>query len=163
TGSRLAWAGAVFFVLSGVLHLLAALTGVLGYVQSGPTGVLTAYGGAAPPAEPGRLLALAGGIGLNYSLDLAGFGVLGIWVAVTIWRGQRMGLWLGAVVLGTADAAFVLALGLPGYVPVADGFVGPLLYLLAVAFSAAGLLRKPVDGAASMARARDARPVAGRS
>lgn len=60
SAGHLARAGAVFFALWAVLHLLAALTGVLGYVQGGATGVLTAYGGAVPPAQPGRLLALAG-------------------------------------------------------------------------------------------------------
>jgi hypothetical protein len=41
-----------------------------------------------------RALALAGGIGLNYSIDLAGFGVLGIWVADLVWRGRAWSRWL---------------------------------------------------------------------
>jgi hypothetical protein len=159
TACRLVRAGAVFFGLWGVLHLLAALTGVLGYVQGGPIGVLSAYGGATAPAQPGHILSLAGGIGLNYSIDLAAFAVLAIWVAVMLWRGQRLGFWLGAVVLGAADAAFVLALVLPGYVPVADSFVGPLLYVLGVAFTAAGLFgSRAIGGVVPMARAGEVHP-----
>lgn len=155
---RLARAGAVIFALWGLLHLVAALTGIVGYAQGGATGVLTTYAGPSAPVQQSRALELAGGIGLNYALDLAAFGLLGIWVAVMIWRGQTLGFWLGAVVLGMADAAFVLALVVPGYVPVADGFVGPFLYLLGVAVTAAGLFGSRVRGAAPMTRTGEVLP-----
>lgn len=86
---------------------------------------------------------------------MAAFGLLGVWVAIMTWRGQRLGFWLGAVVLGAADAAFVLALVVPGYVPVTEGLVGPLLYLLAVAFTAAGLYGNRVRGSAPPAQAAE--------
>lgn len=158
TVGRLARAGAVFFALWGVLHAVVGLTGTLGYQQGGPSGVLTAFGGAVAPTQSNAALALAGHVALDFSMGLAIFGALAIWAAVMIWRGQHLGFWLGAVILGAVDAAFILALVLPGYVTGVDAASGPVLYVLGVVFSAAGLFGRRVHGAAPMARASEVRP-----
>ena len=149
--SRLTRAGAVFFLLWGLVHMVVALAGILGAVRSGATGVLSAATGATLPAQPDHVLGLAGAIALCLSIDLAAFAALGVWVGVMVWRGRQMGFWLGAVILGTADAAFVVALIFPGHVSVANGFLGPLLYVLAVAFSATGLFGRRDRSVALMA------------
>src|SRR5205823_6455174 len=145
-------AGAILFGVWALLHFAVALAGIAGYLQRGPTGVLAVYGGNASGSGPSGLLDLAGAIGLNYSIDLAAFGALGVWIAVLVWRGQRLGLWMGVVILGIADGAFLVALVLPGRVSLADGLVGPVLYVLAVAVSAVAFLGRSPHMAAGPAR-----------
>ena len=80
-------------------------------------------------------------IALDFSIVLLGYGVLAIWAAQLAWRGHALGVWLKTILLGIADAAFVIALMIPGHVPASKGIWGPLLYVLAVMFSGAGFLR----------------------
>ena len=142
TVGRLTRIGAVFFILWGVLHMAVAVTGVVGYLQNGPAGLLSVFGAATVSTPTGGIVGLAAAVGLDLAIDLAAFATLGVWVGVMIWRGQRQQLafWLGAIILGTADLAFVVALVIPGYIGLVNGLSGPVLYVLAVAFTAAGLL-----------------------
>src|SRR5437763_1450027 len=126
---RLRWearAGAISLGVWALLHFAVALAGIAGHLQRRPPRDLAVYGGHPSGSGPGGLLDLAGAIGLNYSIDLAACGALGVWVAVLIWRGQRLGFWMCLVILGIDDGAFLVALVLPGRVSLADGLVGPI-------------------------------------
>jgi hypothetical protein len=83
--------GAAFFALWGVLHASVGLSGVFDAVQSGPTAILTVFGGPDTPDQAGPLTAPASGIALDFSMVLAIIGGLAVWLAVMIWRGQRVG------------------------------------------------------------------------
>jgi hypothetical protein len=136
--NRVAQTGAAIFVLWGVLHLVVGLIGAFAFASSGPAGVFSGFGAAPVAAELTPTLVLAGHIALDFSLVLAGYGVLAIWAAVLIWRGQRLGFWLNTVMLGIADGSFIIALMLPGFISPAAGGLGPVLYVLGVAFTAIG-------------------------
>ena len=45
---------------------------------------------------------------------------------------------------GLAEAAFIFAFLIPGYIKGVEGIIGPLLFVLAVLFSGAGLLVRDV-------------------
>jgi hypothetical protein len=156
---RLTRVGAAFFALWGVLHASVGLSGVFDAVQSGPTAILTVFGGPDTPDQAGPLTALASGIALDFSMVLAIVGGLAVWLAIMIWRGQRMGFWLATIVLGAVDGAFVVAMVLPGYVTWmgVNALVGPALYLLGVGFTAAGLFGGRVHEAAPLPRASQVR------
>lgn len=134
--------GAVFFLAWGLLHIAVGLGGAAAFFTEGPLGALSATDLAIASDEVRLALERAGHIALDFSLILAGYGVLAIWGAVLIWRGQRLGFWLNTVMLGIADAAFVYALMLPGYISVAEGILGPVLYVLGVIFAAMGFPRE---------------------
>ncbi len=71
-------------------------------------------------------VAAAADIALDFSIVLVGYGVFMIWAARLMWRGQVMlGWWLNTVLLGIADAAFVIALMIPGHVPLSEGLWAP--------------------------------------
>ena len=147
--NRLVKSGAIFFVLWGVLHIAVGLGGAMIYLTRGPIGLIAVFGGSAAPAEAHALVRLAAHIALDFLLVLTGYGLLAIWGAVLIWQGRWLGFWLNTILLGIADAAFMVALMIPGETPISEGIWGPIFYVLGVTFTAAGMCRRHAAGAAS--------------
>lgn len=114
--------GAVTYVLWGLLHIQAArLVYMLG--QS---------------LEPGMVQ----GRIYQGAWNLLFFALFGIVVAILLnWKNSRLGYWLNLVVISAADIGFIVAILMPGYVPLIPGGIGPLLWVLALAFSTLGILR----------------------
>lgn len=133
---RLARAGAIAYVLWGIMHVVVGVLPVAGYWGSGPSGVVDALGIAtAPEALTGHVANL---LAAHYA-ELIAFGVLAIWVAITLnWKNRPLGFWINLVILGVVDAAFLLGEVVPGYAPLAS-ISGPVLYVLGAAFTGLGL------------------------
>jgi hypothetical protein len=103
--------GAVFYVLWGVFHLVAASTVYALAEQS--TGMVR-----------GRLL--------QDAFYLLFFALAGILMAVILnWRNDKQGYWMNGTLIAFADVPFVLFVLVPGLVPWWPGLAGPLLWLIA--------------------------------
>lgn len=139
--NRLSKIGIIMFILWGILHILVGAIAVAAYITKGPVGIFTAYGATLGTQDTGETLMLAANIALEFSIILAGYGILSIWAAMLMYRGQTLGFWLNTILLGIVDVAFVYALMLPGYIPVDQGIWGPVLYVLGVLFGALGIKR----------------------
>jgi hypothetical protein len=113
--------GAVTYVLWGLLHIQAArLVYVLG--QSIEPGIIQ-----------GRVY--------QDAWNLLFFALFGIVVAVTLnWKNSRLGYWLNLVVISVGDIGFIITIMVPGYIPLMPGGLGPLLWVVALAFSTLGIL-----------------------
>ncbi len=113
--------GAVTYVLWGLLHIQAArFVYVLG--QSLEPGIIQ-----------GRIY--------QDAWNLLFFALFGIVVAVTLnWTNSRLGYWLNLVVVSAADIGFIITIMVPGYIPLVPGGLGPLLWVVAIAFSTLGIL-----------------------
>ena len=113
--------GAVTYVLWGLLHIQAArLVYVLG--QSIEPGIIQ-----------GRVY--------QDAWNLLFFALFGIVVAVTLnWKNSRLGYWLNLVVVSVGDIGFIITIMVPGYIPLMPGGLGPLLWVVALAFSTLGIL-----------------------
>ncbi len=113
--------GAVTYVLWGLLHIQAArLVYVLG--QSIEPGIIQ-----------GRVY--------QDAWNLLFFALFGIVVAVTLnWKNSRLGYWLNLVVVSAGDIGFIITIMVPGYIPLMPGGLGPLLWIVALAFSTLGIL-----------------------
>lgn len=112
--------GAIFYILWGVFHLMAAQT-IFG------------------------LAALANGMTRarlqQDAFYLLAFAVAGMAIAVFLnWRNDRWGYWLNAVLLGVADIPFVIFVLIPGLAPPWPGLAGPLLWAIAFALTTIGRL-----------------------
>ena len=72
--------------------------------------------------------------------NLLFFALFGLVVAVTLnWKNSRLGYWLNLIVVSAGDIGFILAVLVPGYLPIFPGAVGPILWLTAVVLSTIGL------------------------
>jgi hypothetical protein len=115
--------GAVMYVLWGLLHIVAAFK-VYSLGQALEQGMLQ-----------GRIF--------QGAWSLLFFAVFGIVVAVLYnWKNNKMGYWLNLVVVSVADVGFIITILLPAYLPVSPGIIGPILWLLALAFTTIGIRAK---------------------
>lgn len=115
--------GAVFYILWGLLHFIAAKK-VFMLGQTLESGLLQ-----------GRIYQDA-----FYLLFFALFGVV---VAVTLnWKNSKLGYWLNFVVVSFGDIGFIVTVLAPGYLPLFPGSIGPILWLTALAFTTIGMLQR---------------------
>ena len=114
--------GAVTYVFWGLLHIQAArLVYMLGQTLE-------------PGMVQGRIY--------QGAWNLLFFALFGIVVAILLnWKNSRLGYWLNLVVISAADIGFIVAVLVPGYVPLFPGGIGPLLWVLALVFSTLGILK----------------------
>src|SRR5262245_297964 len=111
----------------------------------GGTGALAQIGSAVPPEElPQGLTGVAAGGLAQHAWNLIVFGLFAVIVGATLnWRNSWIGYWLNLGVISAADLGFIFAILIPGYIRLADGIWGPVLWLLAVLFSTIGQLGRP--------------------
>jgi hypothetical protein len=103
--------GAVFYILWGIFHLVAANAVYALAEQS--TGMVRA-----------RLL--------QDAFYLLFFAIAGILLAATLnWRNDKQGYWMNGTLIAFADIPFVLFVLVPGLIPWWPGLAGPLLWLAA--------------------------------
>jgi len=109
-------AGAVVYVLWGLLHLKAAqMLYVMG--QTLEAGALQ-----------GRIFQSA--------WNLLFFAVFAIVIAVAMnWRNSRLGYRLNLYVISAADIGFIVFVLMPGYVPMMPGALGPITWIIALALT----------------------------
>ena len=114
--------GAVLYFLWGLLHIVAAYK-VYALGQTLEQGMLQ-----------GRIY--------QDAWSLLFFALFGIVVAVRYnWKNNKIGYWLNLVVVSVVDIGFIITILIPGYLPLFPGALGPILWLLALAFSTVAILR----------------------
>ena len=113
--------GSITYVLWGILHLEAARrVYVLG--QSLDVGMVQ-----------GRIF--------QDAWSLLFFALFGIVVGVFLnWKNSRLGYWLNLIVVSAGDIGYIVFVLIPGYVPFMPGALGPILWVLAMLFSTAGIM-----------------------
>ena len=103
--------GAVLYIIWGLLHIIAAYK-VYSLAQTLEQGMVQ-----------GRIY--------QDAWNLLFFALFGIVVAVKYyWYNIKIGYWLNLVVVSAGDIGFILAILMPGYLPLFPGVLGPLLWLL---------------------------------
>lgn len=137
--------GAVFYVLWGLLHVLAGV----GLLLAGPEEQLDLLT-TAPLAEAELPAALAPVVhaGLSFhGYNLLWFGLFAAGVAVLLnWRNDPTGYWVNLFVVGADDLGLVVFLILPGHLTFAEAGLGPVLFVLAAGFTTAGAVRRGRSG-----------------
>ena len=119
--------GAVAYVLWGLLHIEAARKVYL----------------LGRSLEPGMVQ----GRVYQDAWNLLFFALFGIIVAVLFnWKNSRLGYWLNLVVVSAADIGFIVAILIPGYLPLVPSGVGPLLWIVALIFSTVGIVKEKQNG-----------------
>jgi hypothetical protein len=149
--------GAVLFVLWGVLHLWVGFEGVHQYLVGGARGMWSMLlGGAHAPraafqhaSDPMTLNAQAHLL-LNFVIDVAGYGALGVAIAPAIWsRGSWSAYLLGVFIIGIADLTFLFAMVTSGIIEFSfETLAGPMIWALACAVTPFGLRRRSAAPAA---------------
>jgi len=114
--------GALLYVLWGVLHIVAAYK-VYALGQPLGQGIIQ-----------GRIY--------QDAWNLLFFALFGIVVAILYnWKNSKIGYWLNLIVISVGDIGFIITILVPGYLPLFPGSLGPIIWLLALAFSTVGILK----------------------
>lgn len=113
-------AGAVFYALWSILHLVA-VNDQYRYALELEAGM-----------TQGRLLQ-----GATY---LLAFALTAIFVAVFLnWRNSLTGYWINLAVVALADIPFILFVLVLGHMPIFPGVIGPLLWVTGLLFTTLAL------------------------
>ncbi len=117
--------GTVFYILWGLLHLVAAKkVYLLGHaLESGMV--------------QGRIY--------QDAFYLLFFALFGIVVALTLnWKNSRLGYWLNSVVVSFADIGFIVTILIPAYLPLFPASTGPILWLIALTLTTIGMFKRDI-------------------
>jgi len=115
--------GAAIYVLWAVLHIKASIS----TYQLGAT--------LEPGLVQGRVYQDA------WNLIFVAISV-GIIAMLLNWRNSRLGFWLNLGLASVTDIGFIIHVLIPGYISMIPGVAGPVLWILAVIFTAIAI-RKP--------------------
>ena len=98
------------------------------------------FGAFVFPTDPTTAHAHANVI-LNFCIDVAGYGVLGLFVSWSLFtRASRIAYFLGVFVIGIADIGYTFMLVTSGIVQLNVGSVsGPIIWLLALIITPFGM------------------------
>ncbi|MFI7611327.1 hypothetical protein ACIBP6_08930 [Nonomuraea terrae] len=113
--------GAIFYILWGLVHINAAYA------------LLTLGRSLDPGMVQARVFQDAWNI-------LAGAIVVIVVGAAMNWRNSRAGFWINLILVSLLDIAFVVFVIVPGYAPLWPGLQGPITWVIAAVFSAAGIV-----------------------
>ena len=112
--------GAVLYLLWGLLHVKAAIA----TYQLGAT------------LEPG----IVQGRVYQDAWNLVFFAISVSIIALLLnWRNSRLGFWLNLGIATVTDIGFIIHILVPEYFPMIPGIIGPILWVLAVIFTAIAL------------------------
>jgi hypothetical protein len=145
--------GAIFYILWGLVHIVGGVVLLQQLSAEGLTAVLASLGSALPQAE---LPVISGGV---TAAVVAFFAFNWVWIGLLVlgvglrlnWLNSPTGYWLNLSVAGASDLGLFIFLLRPGYMALADGWPGPLLWLLAAIFSTIGLLNQGLHPAGAVA------------
>ena len=114
--------GALIYILWGMLHVFAAYK-VYALAQTVEQGMIQ-----------GRLY--------QDAWNLLFFAVFGIVIAIMYnWKNSKNGYVYNLIVVSVGDIGFIITILVPGHLPLLPGSIGPILWLLALAFTTVALLK----------------------
>jgi hypothetical protein len=116
--------GAIFYVIWGIIHMIAGYQ-ILELGQALDPGVVQ-----------GRIFQDA------WNIFLAGVVVIVIAVALN-WRNSRTGFWINLILVSLLDIGYVVLVLAPGYDPLWLGLQGPVAWVIAATFSTVGFAARP--------------------
>ena len=141
--------GSVAYIIWGVLHIYVGFIGISQYITDPNKGLWSALiGGEKMPVEkfqfatdPMTLKVTANFI-LNFCLDVAGYGILGILLGVMLWKNTKpwLAYFIGLFIIGLADLSFLFLQVTPGHIKGDWGtYGGPVLWFIAIVVLPFGL------------------------
>ena len=135
--------GATFYVLWGVLHVFFGAWMIYALNTGGAAAVMAIIGSGVPAETlPQSLDPVTSGTIAQHSWNILWFGIFGIVVgAVLNWKNSLAGYWANLAVISAADSGFVVTILIPGYITIADGIEGPILWILGAIFTTIGILK----------------------
>lgn len=130
-------AGAVFYALWGILHILG---GSAMLMQESGTAILAMIGTGEAAGTAGETSTLVDTVLRYHSFNLIWIGALVLITAILKnWHNDRSGYWLNLIVVSTVDMALLITTVIPRIMALSTAMPGIVLWIPAVIFSTIGL------------------------
>ncbi len=130
---------AVVYVLWGLIHIIGGAA-MMSAAMQGPSTFLQMLSGNASEVfgavqdRPG--LQATTEVFAFHSFNIIWLGALAIIVALFLnWKNYRAGYWMNLAIVGFADLGLILFMVVPGVMSIADAWIGPALFAIAIFFS----------------------------
>ena len=135
--------GAISYILWGVMHAMIGLQILwINLGQSSRQVISSLYLDAGTISTPPQLGSVISGLINQHGWNLFWFGVVAVIVAVIgNWRNNRAAYWANLALVSLADIGFIFAILIPGYIKLAIGIGGPILWVVAMLLSTIGILK----------------------
>ena len=134
--------GSIAYVVWGILHIYVGYIGVSQYIIDPNKGLWSALiGGDKMPIDKFQFatdpitLEVTANFILNFCLDVAGYGILGILLGVMLLKNSKpwLAYLIGFFIIGLADLSFLFLQVIPGHIKGDWGsYGGPILWFIAV-------------------------------
>lgn len=139
--------GSGLFLIWSVLHIWVGAEGFRQYLSGVHDQWNMLIGGAHAPrdafqhAVDATTANVHAHLLVNFTTDVAGYGVLGLYVSWALWRRASWdAYWIGLVVIGIADLAFLFSQVTSGIIePNAGTLGGPIIWVIACLVTPFGL------------------------
>lgn len=141
--------GSIAYIIWGILHIYVGYIGVSQYIIDPNKGLWSALiGGDKMPVEKFQFatdpitLKVTANFILNFCLDVAGFGLLGILLGIMLWKSSKpwLAYFIGFFIIGLADLSFLFLQVTPGHIKGDWGtYGGPVLWFIAISILPFGL------------------------
>ena len=146
--NKFAKVGAVFYLLWGFVHIaggmlmLSASSVDMGNYLQVLMGNQSAFTNVTATNE--LATSATRQVFAYHAFNLTWLGILVSVIAiVSNWKNQASGFWVNLALVGLIDLGLIVYMVAPGVIPSSDPWwMGPVLYVLAVVFTALGLYRK---------------------
>lgn len=134
--------GAITFALWGLIHILGGAvilsTAQTGSIQEGLASIVSAMDLENLTAEPGEEIRA---ILSFHAFNILWMGLVSLIIAIRLnWKNSVLGFWFNLMITGFADLGLLLFM-VPEFIPWSEGFIGPLLFIVAGVSSYVGLNR----------------------
>jgi hypothetical protein len=141
--------GSIAYLVWGILHIYVGYIGVSQYITDPNKGLWSALlGGDKMPVDKFQFatdhmtLKVTANFILNFCLDVAGYGLLGILLGIMLWKNSKpwFAYFIGLFIIGLADLSFLFLQVTSGYIKGDWGtYGGPILWFIAVVVLPFGL------------------------
>jgi hypothetical protein len=137
--------GAVFYLLWGLLHVLGGflMLGASSVNMGSYLQVLMGEQSSLSNITMNNAIATSATLQVfaYHAFNLTWLGVLvSVIAVVSNWKNQVSGFWVNLTLVGLIDLGLIVYMIVPGVIPSSDPWwLGPVLYVFAVIFSAVGL------------------------
>jgi hypothetical protein len=125
---------AVAYVLWGIVHVLGGLSLMQAAMAGSDAFLQMLTGESFAPTSSERGESFTQEVFAFHAFNICWMGIVSIVVAIRLnWRNVSIGYWINLAVVGLADLGLILFMVIPGVIPLSNAWIGPALFVVALA------------------------------
>ena len=138
--------GAVLYVLWGIIHILGGLSLLAIAKGEGVNAFFAEIASASPLESPVEESSVIASVAASHAFNLFWMGLMCCIVAIEgNFKNKRYAYWVNMGIAGFADIGLIVFSLAPGHLSLAEGLLGPSLWVLAAIFTTIALKKQNIQ------------------